>query len=149
MFNLWLDYPTAKEEVNIVKNTTADIDIKLDKVLNGEQIMAYQGVIRKLPVTDAVIEYAVKLAASSRPGMPGSPDIANQYLSWGAGPRASQYLIIGAKCHAAIRGKYSPDIEDVKAVALPIFRHRLVRNYRAEADRVSIEHILTELLRQA
>jgi MoxR-like ATPase len=106
----------------------------------------YQAAIRKLPVTDAVIEYAVKLAASSRPGSETAAEITNNYLSWGAGPRASQYLIIGAKCHAALNGKYSPDIEDVKALALPIFRHRLVRNYKAEADRVSIEAIVKNLL---
>ncbi len=146
MFNLWLDYPSTEEEVNIVKNTTADLNLNLDKILNGEQIMAYQSAIRKLPVTDAVIEYAVKLAASTRPGNPSAAEITNQYLNWGAGPRASQYLIIGAKCHAALNGKYSPDIEDVKAVALPIFRHRLVRNYKAEADRVSMEDIMSQLL---
>jgi len=146
MFNLWLDYPSTDEEINIVKNTTADIDVKLDKILTGDQIMQYQQVIRKLPVTDAVIEYAVKLAAASRPGNEMASEMTNNYLSWGAGPRASQFLIIGAKCHAALNGKYAPDIEDVKAVALPIFRHRLVRNYKAEADRVSMEDIMAGLL---
>lgn len=149
MFNLWLDYPNTEEEINIVKNTTADISIKLDKVLSGEQIIQYQQVIRKLPVTDAVIEYAVKLAAASRPGNPIASDMTNNYLSWGAGPRASQYLIIGAKCHAALKGKYAPDIEDVKAVAMPIFRHRLVRNYKAEADRISMENIMAGLLKDS
>lgn len=147
MFNLWLDYPNTSEEINIVKNTTADLDVKLEKILDGKQIRAYQHVIRQLPVTDAVIEYAVKLAAATRPGSPDAAEITNKYLSWGAGPRASQYLIIGAKCHAALKGKYSPDIEDVRAVALPIFRHRLVRNYKAEAERVSIENIMAELLK--
>ena len=146
MFNLWLDYPSKEEEVNIVKSTTSDISVKLNEVLTGEQIMNYQRAIRQLPVTDPVIEYAVKLAASSRPGNPDSPEITNQYLSWGAGPRASQYLIVGAKCHAALRGKYAPDIEDVKAVAYPIFRHRLVRNYKAEADRVGTDEIISKLL---
>jgi MoxR-like ATPase len=146
MFNLWLDYPSTEEEINIVKNTTSDFNVSLDKVLTGEEIMTYQKAIRKIPVTDAVIEYAVKLAAASRPGNPAAAEIANKYLSWGAGPRASQYLIVGAKCHAALRGKYAPDIEDVKAVALPIFRHRLVRNYKADADRISIEDIMSALL---
>ena len=146
MFNIWLDYPNAAEEAGIVKNTTSDHTVELKKVLDGNQILSYQAILRKLPVTDAVIEYAVGLAASSRPGKPAALPITSQYLSWGAGPRASQYLIIGAKCHAAIRGKYAPDIEDVKAVALPIFRHRLVRNYKAEADRMSIERIVAELL---
>lgn len=147
MFNLWLDYPSTEEEINIVKNTTSDFSVKLDKVLDGAKIMEYQDAIRKLPVTDAVIEYAVKLASSSRPGDPSAPKITDQYVNWGAGPRASQYLIVGAKCHAAIKGKYAPDIEDVKAVALPIFRHRLVRNYKAEADRVEIEQIIEELMK--
>jgi MoxR-like ATPase len=146
MFNLWLDYPSRNEEVNIVKSTTSDVRVELNEVLSGEQIMAYQRAIRQLPVTDPVIEYAVKLAASSRPGNPDAPEITNQYLSWGAGPRASQYLIVGAKCHAALRGKYAPDIEDVKAVAVPIFRHRLVRNYKAEADRISTDEIISKLL---
>ena len=149
MFNLWLDYPSTEEEINIVKNTTADIRVNLNKVLSGEQIMQYQQVIRKLPVTDAVIEYAVKLTAASRPGNPMASEMTNNYLSWGAGPRASQYLVIGAKCHAALKGKYAPDIEDVKAVAMPIFRHRLVRNYKAEADRVSMEDIMSGLLKDS
>jgi MoxR-like ATPase len=149
MFNLWLDYPNTSEEINIVKNTTADIDVNLDKILSGDQIMQYQQIIRKLPVTDAVIEYAVKLASASRPGNEMASEMTNNYLSWGAGPRASQFLIIGAKCHAALNGKYSPDIEDVKAVALPIFRHRLVRNYKAEADRVSMEDIMAGLLKDS
>ena len=146
MFNIWLDYPSTTEEIDIIKRTTSDTEVSLNEVLTNEQIMTYQSAIRKLPVTDAVIEYAVKLASSSRPGIPGAADITNQYLSWGAGPRASQYLIVGAKCHAALRGKYAPDIEDVKAVALPIFRHRLIRNYKADADRVSIEDIISSLL---
>ena len=149
MFNLWLDYPSNSEEINIVKNTTSDSKVELRKILSGEEILKYQNVLRKLPVTDAVVEYAVKLAASSRPGSSTAADIANQYLSWGAGPRASQYLIVGAKCHAALQGKYSPDIEDVKSVALPIFRHRLVRNYKAEADRVKMEDIISELISKA
>jgi len=102
--------------------------------------------IRKIPVPDNVVEYAVKLASKTRPGGEMAPDMVKQFLSWGAGPRASQYLIIGAKCHAAVTGKYSPDIEDVKAVALPILRHRIVRNYKAEAEGYTVERIIEELL---
>ena len=114
--------------------------------MNAEEIIFFQNLIRKLPVAENVLEYAVKLASSTRPGNEFSPEIVNNYLSWGAGPRASQYLIVGAKCHAALNGKYSPDIDDVKAVATPILRHRIVRNYKAEADGYSIEKIIEALL---
>lgn len=146
MFNIWVDYPTYQEELAIVKTTTVDSDITLNKVMDGNEIIYFQNLIRKLPVADNVMEYAVKLASSTRAGNQFSNDIVNNYLSWGAGPRASQYLIIGAKCHAAINGKYSPDIEDVKAVAEPILRHRIVRNYKAEADGYSIKKIIESLL---
>lgn len=146
MFNIWVDYPSFEEEVNVVKNTTTDIKVDLKPVLTGEEIIFFQNLIRKIPVPDNVLEYAVKLATSTRPDNPNVPDVVKQYISWGAGPRASQYLIIGAKCLAAIRGKYSPDIEEVKDVALPILRHRLVRNYKAEAEGYSIERIIKELL---
>jgi MoxR-like ATPase len=114
--------------------------------MSAEEIVFFQNLIRKMPVTDNVIEYAVKLATSTRAGSEFATENVNNYLSWGAGPRASQYLIIGAKCHAAINGKYAPDIEDVKAVAEPILRHRIVRNYKAEADGFSIEKIIEGLL---
>ncbi|HEY9084281.1 MAG TPA: AAA family ATPase [Vicingaceae bacterium] len=146
MFNIWVDYPKYAEELAIVKATTTDSDIQLNKVMNAEEIIFFQNLIRKLPVAENVLEYAVKLASSSRPGNEFSPEIVNNYLSWGAGPRASQYLIVGAKCHAALNGKYSPDIDDVKAVATPILRHRIVRNYKAEADGYSIEKIIEALL---
>jgi len=146
MFNVWVDYPTYEEELAIVKNTTVDKKVELNKIMNAAEIVYFQKLIRKLPVADNVLEYAVKLVASTRAGNALAPDIVNDYLSWGAGPRASQYLIIGAKCHAAINGKYSPDIEDVKAVAEPILRHRIVRNYKAEADGFSIEKIINSLL---
>lgn len=146
MFNIWVDYPKYEEELAIVKNTTTNHSAKLEKVMDAEEIVYFQQLIRKLPVADNVYEYAVKLAASTRAGNPLANDTVNNYLSWGAGPRASQYLIIGAKCHAAIHGKYSPDIEDVQAVAEPILRHRIVRNYKAEADGYSIEKIIKELL---
>ena len=146
MFNVWVDYPKYEEELSIVKNTTTDTSVSLNKVMSAEEIIYFQQLIRKLPVADNVMEYAVKLASSTRAGNEFASDVVNNYLSWGAGPRASQYLIIGAKCHAAINGKYSPDIEDVKAVAEPILRHRIVRNYKAEADGYSIEKIIKGLL---
>jgi MoxR-like ATPase len=146
MFNVWVDYPKYEDELAIVKNTTTDKQVDLTKVMSSVEIIYFQKLIRQLPVADNVLEYAVKLATSTRPGNELSSDVVNNYLSWGAGPRASQYLIIGAKCHAAINGKYSPDIEDVKAVAEPILRHRIVRNYKAEADGYSIEKIIDGLL---
>lgn len=146
MFNIWVDYPTFNEEMAIVKATTQDIDVSVNPVMSAEDIIKYQELIRKIPVADNVIEYAVKLASKTRPKGEHAPDIVKKYLSWGAGPRASQYLIVGAKCHAAVNGKYSPDIEDVKAVALPILRHRIVRNYKAEAEGYTIEKIVKELM---
>jgi MoxR-like ATPase len=146
MFNIWLDYPSLNEEINIVKQTTTNQKISLDKILSAEEILYFQDLIRRIPVADNVVEYAVKLSSKTRPNTAHSTDLVNKYISWGAGPRASQFLVIGAKCHAAIRGKYSPDIEDVKAVSTAILRHRVVRNYRAEADNVSLEKIIDSLL---
>lgn len=146
MFNIWVDYPSFEEEMVIVKSTTSDHQPTLSRVLDGEQISEYQKLIRRIPVPDNVMEYAVRLVGKTRINSEFAPEITKKFLTWGAGPRASQYLIIGAKCHAAIRGKYSPDIEDVKAVALPILRHRLVRNYRAEAEGYSMDRIIQELL---
>jgi len=145
MFNIWLDYPTFEEELNVVKNTTSDKKIELPKVMTGEEIIYFQGLVRRVPVADNVMEYAVRLVHKTRPNEQGS-DIARNYISWGAGPRASQNLIMGAKCYALLHGKFSPDIEDVKAVALPILRHRLVRNYKAEAEGLKIEDIIAKLL---
>ncbi len=145
MFNIWVDYPSYAEELNVVKNTTSDHTAKVESVIDADQIVFFQQLIRKIPVADNVIEYAVKLAGKTRPGRELAPQMVNDYLSWGAGPRASQYLVIGAKCHAALNGKYSPDIEDVQAVALPILRHRVVRNYKAEAEGYSVERIVQEL----
>ncbi|MDF1672314.1 MAG: MoxR family ATPase [Vicingaceae bacterium] len=146
MFNVWVDYPKYEEELAIVKNTTSNFTADVNNIMSAEEIVFFQDLIRKLPVADNVMEYAVKLASSTRAGSQFANETVNSYLSWGAGPRASQYLIIGAKCHAAINGKYSPDIEDVKAVAEPILRHRIVRNYKAEADGYSIEKIIEGLL---
>ena len=146
MFNLWLDYPTLEEEFEVVKQTTVDRDITLNKIISAEDIMYFQQLVRKIPVADNVVEYAVKLAVKTRPNNTVDNKLAQQYLSWGAGPRASQYLVLGAKCHAVLNGKYSPDIEDVKAVAHHVLRHRIVRNYKAEADGVSVEDIIAKLL---
>lgn len=146
MFNIWVDYPTYTEELAIVKSTTSNQSVELKQVVSGEQILQYQDLIRRIPVADNVLEYAVKLVGKTRINSEFAPEITKQFITWGAGPRASQYLIIGAKCHAALNGKYSPDIEDVKAVAKPILRHRLVRNYRAEAEGYSMDKIIEELL---
>lgn len=146
MFNIWVDYPSYVEELAIVKATTSDTRIELKKVLNAEEIMFYQDLIRRIPVADNVLEYAVKLVGKTRVNSPEVPKITKDFITWGAGPRASQNLIVGAKCHAALHGKYSPDIDDVKAVAKAILRHRLVRNYRAEAEGYSMDRIIDELL---
>ncbi len=144
MFNLWLDYPTLEEEYLVVKQTTVDRSVSLNKILTAEEILYFQQLIRKVPVADNVIEYAVKLAVKTRPN--AQNQLATQYLAWGAGPRASQYLVLGAKAHAALHGKYSPDMEDVKAIAHNVLRHRVVRNYKAEADGVGVDEIITKLL---
>jgi MoxR-like ATPase len=146
MFNIWVDYPSYIEELAIVKATTSDTKVSLQKLLNAQQIMEYQELVRRIPVADNVLEYAVKLVAKTRVNAPEATQLTKDYITWGAGPRASQYLIVGAKCHAALRGKYSPDIEDVKIVAKAILRHRLVRNYRAEAEGYSMDRIIEELL---
>lgn len=146
MFNVWLDYPKFAEELQVVKLTTANIKVELNKILNAEQIVFFQDLIRKIPVADNVIEYAVKLVNKTRLNSEYTAEVTKKYLQWGAGPRASQYLIIGAKAHAAVNGKYSPDIEDVKAIATPILRHRIVLNYKAEAEGVSVEDIIKQLL---
>ena len=146
MFNVWLDYPSMKDEITVVKNTTSDRKVELKKILSTEEIIYFQNLVRRIPVTDNVLEYAVKLASSTRPNTEHGSQVANDYLSWGAGPRASQYLIIGAKCNALIKGKYSPDIEDVKAVTAAILRHRIVRNYKAEAEGITVDKIIAQLM---
>ncbi|MBQ7711171.1 MAG: AAA family ATPase [Bacteroidales bacterium] len=150
MLDVVLDYPSFEEELQVVKTTTVDRDSNIDVVLSADQIMEYQRIIRKMPVVDNVCEYAVRLVTSTRPGKGAQHDaqrIADKYVSWGAGPRASQYLIMGAKTHAAFHGKYAPDIEDVRAVAVEVLRHRLVRNYYAEAEGVTTDTIITELMK--
>jgi MoxR-like ATPase len=148
MFNIWLDYPSVAEEIDVVKTTTTTYEARPEVVLHADEILFFQNLIRKVPVPDNVYEFAVKLATKTRPGRKGSHPWADQYLTWGAGPRASQYLVVGAKCHAAINGKYSPDIEDVKHVATSILRHRIVRNYKAEAEGISIEMIIDEFMKE-
>jgi MoxR-like ATPase len=146
MFNIWVDYPSFEEEVAIVKATTTDTEVTINQAMSSEDIINFQAVIREIPVADNVLEYAVKLTARTRINDDSAPQLTKDFLSWGAGPRASQYLIIGAKCHAVLHGKYAPDIEDVQAVAKPILRHRLVRNYKAEAEGYSMDRIIEELL---
>lgn len=146
MFNVWLDYPTFAEELQVVKQTTTNLTAKANTVLSGAEIVFYQDLIRKMPVADNVIEYAVRLVNKTRLNSEYTAEVTKKYLQWGAGPRASQYLVMGAKCHAAIAGKFSPDIEDVKAIAEPILRHRLVRNYKAEAEGISTEAIIKQLV---
>jgi MoxR-like ATPase len=146
MFSINLEYPTFEEEVQVVKSTTAIINHTVNPVFSGEEIVEIQKLIRKIPVTDNVIEYAVGLVGKTRPKSPLATQMVRNYLDWGAGPRASQNLILGAKAHAAVNGKYSPDIEDVKAVAIPILSHRIVKNYKAEAEGVSIAAIINSLL---
>ncbi len=146
MFNIWLDYPSYQSELDIVKSTTSDQRPVVNKIVSGEQIMEFQHLVRRVPVVDNVIEYAVKLVHKTRPNTEmASPD-ANNYFEWGAGPRASQALILAAKCNALLNGKYSPDIEDVRAVALPILRHRVVRNFKAEAENISVEQLVKRML---
>jgi len=147
MFNIWLDYPSFNQELDIVKTTTATDFPKLDIILNSEEIVFFQNLIRRIPVPENVFQYAVNIAAKTRPNTSTAHDWANKYITWGAGPRASQFMIIGAKCHAAINGKYSPDIEDVQAVTNSVLRHRIVRNYKAEADGVGIDNIVKELIK--
>lgn len=144
MFNIFLDYPSYQQEIDIVKNTTADDVLKVDKVLAAEEIIAFQHLVRRVPVADNVVEYAVKLTQATRPGV-SSSKIANDFLEWGAGPRASQFLVLGAKCNALINGKYSPDIEDVQAVARPVLRHRIVRNFKAEAEGMTVDSLIDKL----
>lgn len=146
MFNIWLDYPTFEEEVQVVKNTTTGEMVVPKIILSREEILFFQELIRRIPVPDNVYDYAVKLVAKTRPGTAAAHPWANEYLSWGAGPRASQYLVTGAKCHAAIHGKYSPDIENIRAVATSILRHRIVKNYKAEAEGIRIEDIVDKLI---
>jgi MoxR-like ATPase len=146
MFNLWLEYPSFAEEKEIVKTTTSQFTPTVNKVVHGDDIIAYQQLVRSVPVADAVIEYAVSLVGRTRPKEASAPQFIKDWLTWGAGPRASQYLILGAKTRAVLHGRYTPDIDDVRAVALPVLRHRLITNFNAEADGVSPLAIVEKLL---
>lgn len=146
MFNILLDYPSFESEIEIVKNTTSTIQHVPNIILKAEDIVYFQQLVRKVPVADNVVEYAVNLVHKTRPNTTLASTLSSQYLEWGAGPRASQFLVIAAKCNALLNGKYSPDIENVKEVAKPILRHRIVRNFKAEAEGVSVEQIIERLL---
>ena len=148
MFNLWLDYPSMDEETSIVKSTTSLFTPALSHVLNGEQIIAYQDLVRRVPVADNVIQYAVRLARRTRPRTDQAPQFIKDWLSWGAGPRASQYLILGAKTRAILYGRHTPDIDDVRTMAGPVLRHRIVPNFNAEADGVTAIEIVARLVRE-
>ena len=146
MFNILLDYPSYESEIDIVKSTTSSENNQINEVVSGEEIVGYQQLVRKVPVADNVVEYAVGLVHKTRPLTEIAHEFSNSYLEWGAGPRASQYLIIAAKCNALLNAKYSPDIEDVRAVAKPILRHRIVRNFKAEAEGITVDDIIEKLL---
>jgi MoxR-like ATPase len=146
MFNILVEYPTFEEELLIIEGTTGSVSKSIQKVISAEEIIYFQELIRKTPIAKNVVEYAVKLAVQTRPNESMATDHIKKYISWGAGPRSSQFLVLGAKCHALLNGKYSPDIEDVKAIAKPILRHRIVKNYVAEADGMSIDSIIDSLL---
>ena len=145
MFSIYLDYPTFEEEILVAKNTTNDKEITINPIFKSQDIIDYQHVIRRIPIADNVVEYAVNLATKTRPNSKSAPDIVNNYIDWGAGPRASQNLVLAAKAYAAINGKYSPDIEDVQAVAKGILNHRIVKNYKAEAEGITESQIVTSL----
>jgi MoxR-like ATPase len=146
MFMVNLDYPSFEQEMAIVKSTTSNVKTVVNKILGAEDIILFQNLVRKVPVADNVVEYAVRLVHKTRPNIEGASEESKKFLEWGAGPRASQNLVLAAKCHALINGKYSPDIEDVKAVAFPVLRHRIVRNFKAEAEGMSTEEIIKKLM---
>lgn len=146
MFSINLEYPSFEEEVAVVKNTTSNEVQEVESLFSAEEIIAIQQLVRKVPVTDHVISYAVELVSKTRPKLDKATDNVKKYLDWGAGPRASQNLILAAKAHAIVNGKYAPDIEDVQAVAVPILSHRIVKNYKAEAEGITIKEIIASLL---
>ena len=146
MFNINLDYPKFEDEIEIVRNTTNGIIKNLQNLINSEELIYFQKIIEKLPVNNNVLKYAVELVSKTRPNTEKAIDITNKYINWGAGPRASQFLVIGAKTHAALNGKYSPDIEDIQAIANAVLRHRIILNYKAEAENITIDDIISKLL---
>ena len=146
MFNVVLDYPNYDEELMIVKMTSSINKVKLDNIMSADDIINYQKLVNSIPINDNVLEYAVKLVSKTRPNSLHSTEYVNDYIDWGAGPRASQYIVLAAKCHALINGKYSPDIEDVKSIAKPILRHRIVKNYKAESQGLTVDDIIDNIL---
>jgi MoxR-like ATPase len=146
MFAIKLEYPSFEEEVQVVKRTTADLNTKVNPLFTAQEIIDFQHLIRRIPVADNVVEYAVTLVSKTRPDNALSNEFVKNYLDWGAGPRASQNLILAAKANAAFHGKFSPDIEDVKAVAVGILRHRIIKNYKADAEGISEEMIIGKLI---
>jgi len=146
MFNVLLDYPSYTDELEIVKTTTSGTTPVLNKIINAQEIIAYQNLVRSIPINDSVLEYAVTLVSKTRPNSTNSDAVVNEFIEWGAGPRASQYIVLAAKCYALLNGKYTPDIEDVKAIAKPILRHRIVKNYKAESKGMSVDQIIEEIL---
>ena len=145
MFAINLEYPTFEEEVQVVKSTTTDVQAQVNPLFNAQEIIDFQNVIRRIPVADNVIEYAVRMVSKTRPDSKNKTELRKEYVDWGAGPRASQNLILAAKTHAAINGKFSPDIENIQAIAKSVLRHRIIKNYKAEAEGISDEHIIESL----
>ena len=146
MFNIKLDYPKYDEEIEIVKRTTSENNISLNKIMDASDIIKYQNLIRSVPINDNVLHYAVSLVNKTRPSTENKDVTVNEYIEWGAGPRASQYIVLASKCHALLNGKYTPDIEDVKSVAIPVLRHRIVKNYKAESKGMSVDDIIHKIL---
>jgi MoxR-like ATPase len=146
MFNIKLDYPKYEEEIEIVKRTTSENNISLNKIMDASDIIKYQNLIRSVPINDNVLHYAVSLVNKTRPSTENKDETVNEYIEWGAGPRASQYIVLASKCHALLNGKYTPDIEDVKSVAIPVLRHRIVKNYKAESKGMSVDDIIHKIL---
>jgi MoxR-like ATPase len=147
MFSLWLKYPSFGEEKEIIRLTTSEYAPKLDKIISGAELIQFQDIIRKVPVADSVIEYAVKAVSKTRPGEAGTPQFINDWLRWGAGPRASQYLILAAKSMALIEGRYTPQIEDINHALLPVLRHRIITNFNAEAEGITTANVIDQLLK--
>ncbi len=146
MFNIKLDYPKYDEEIEIVKRTTSENKTSLNKIMDASDIIKYQNLIRSVPINDNVLHYAVSLVNKTRPSTENKDVTVNEYIEWGAGPRASQYIVLASKCHALLNGKYTPDIEDVKSVAIPVLRHRIVKNYKAESKGMSVDDIIHKIL---
>lgn len=148
MFNLWLDYPTYEDEIKVVQTTTSSYSAKLNKVVSAQEILMFQELIRRVPVADNVIQFAVKVANMTRPVNGNSPQFVKQWITWGAGPRASQYLILAAKSRAVIQGRFTPNIDDVKVAMLPVLRHRIITNFSAEAEGISSVDVINKLIEE-